>query len=137
MERVTLKKKPCFCEEKESNNTSLLTYDLPGLIEEMKNSYAWSNGEPDAKILFKSNERQIVLTALHEGTEIKSFQSNDSLTFQIIEGKLMFHSLNESVSLDKGQLLTMKENTDYSLTTSEKTMLLLTIANGSFKPAKI
>ena len=87
-------------------------------------------------ILLKSPDKQIVLTALHEGTEINSFQSNDSITFQIIEGKLKFQTRKESVTLNKGQLLTLHENIKYSLTTSEETVFLLTIANSTLKQAE-
>lgn len=33
-----------------------------------------------AMVLLKSPEKQIVLTALHGGTEIQSYQSNDSIS---------------------------------------------------------
>jgi len=42
----------------------------------------------------------------------------------------MFHTRKESVTLDKGQLLTLHENIKYSLTSKEETVLLLTIASG-------
>jgi quercetin dioxygenase-like cupin family protein len=78
-----------------------------------------------------SPEKQIVLAALHEGTEIKSFQSNDSVSFHIIEGKLKFHTRKESVTLDKGQLLTLQKNIKYRMSTKEETVILLTFANGT------
>ncbi|MCK9404690.1 MAG: hypothetical protein M0Q26_14955 [Chitinophagaceae bacterium] len=55
----------------------LLIFDLPTLIEKMKLEHFWAEGELNAMILLKSTDKQIVLTTLHEGTEIKSFQSND------------------------------------------------------------
>ena len=82
-------------------------------------------------ILLNSRDKQLLLTALHEGTEIESFQSNDSITFQIIEGKLSFHTRKESVTLDTGQLLTLREKIRYRLTSREETVFLLTIANGT------
>jgi len=114
---------------------TLCTFDLPTLIEKMKHSQSWAKGEVNAMILLKKPDKQIILTALHEGTEIQSFQSNDSITFQIIEGKVKLHTQKESVILDQGQLLTIHENTNYSLTTKEETVLLLTIANGTLQPA--
>ena len=117
-----------------SLNVSLRTFDLPGLIKKMKNSHAWAKGELNAMILLKNPFKQIVLTALHEGTAINSFQSNDSITFQIIEGKLKFHTQEESVTLEKFQLLTLHENIKYSLTSKEETVFLLTIANGALQP---
>jgi quercetin dioxygenase-like cupin family protein len=136
MEIETLKTKPPLRKNNRSLNATLLTFDLPTLIEKLKHSYTWAKGELNAMILLKRPDKQIVLTALHEETEIISFQSNDSITFQIIEGKLRFHTRKESITLDKGQLLTLHEKIKYSLTTWEETVLLLTIANRTFQPAE-
>lgn len=116
-----------------SLNSSLHSYDLPILIKSMKQSSSWANGELNAMVLLKSSEKQIVLTALPEGTEIDSFQLNDSVTFQIIEGKLRFHSRGESIVISKDQLLTLHENIKYSLFSMEETVFLLIIAGGIFR----
>ena len=79
--------------------------------------------------LLKRPDKQIVLTALHEGTEINSFQENDSITFQIIEGRLVFYANKESVILEMGQMMTVQDKVKYSLTTWEDTVFLLTIAS--------
>jgi len=136
MEKETVLAKPPLPGNKRSHNASLLTFDVPALIESMKNSHSWTKGELNTMILLKSPERQIVLTALHEGTEIESFQSNDSITFQIIEGKLKLHTREESVILEKGQLLTLHDNIKYNLICKEETVFLLTIANGIIQPAE-
>lgn len=96
----------------------------------MKQSSSWANGELNAMVLLKSSEKQIVLTALPEGTEIDSFQLNDSVTFQIIEGKLRFDSRDESIVISKDQLLTLHENIKYRLISMEETVFLLIIAGG-------
>ena len=132
----TLKTITSLRKDNRSGNDSLQKYDLPALIVKMKNSYTWAQGELKAMILMKNPYKQIVLTALHEGTAINSFQSNDSVTFQIIEGKLKFHTHKESVTLEKDQLLTLHEHIKYSLTTLEETVFLLTIANGILQPAE-
>ncbi|HEY3390221.1 MAG TPA: hypothetical protein VGK38_11655 [Prolixibacteraceae bacterium] len=113
-----------------ADNSSLLMFDLPTMVDNMKHKPSWAKGELSTMILLKTPSKQIVLTAMHDGTEIQSFQSNDSVTFQIIEGELMFHTRKESVILDKGQLLTLHENIKYSLTTREETVVLLTIDSG-------
>jgi quercetin dioxygenase-like cupin family protein len=130
MEKETLKTRSLNFQDTRPLNASLHSFDLPTLIDKMKHSRTWAKGELNAMILLKSADKQIVLTALHEETEIQSFQSNDSITFQIIEGKLKFHTRKQSVLLKKGQLLTLRESIKYSLTTKEETVLLLTIANG-------
>jgi quercetin dioxygenase-like cupin family protein len=136
MDKETLKTKPLLSKYNKTTISSLHTFDLPNLIEKMKHSNNWANGEPNTMILLKSPKKKIVLIALHEDTEIKSFQSNDSITFQIIEGKLKFHTRKESLTLDKGILLTLHENIKYSLITKEETVLLLTIASSNFQTLK-
>ena len=133
MKKDTLKTKASFLNDNLLINDSLHIFDLPTLIEKMKHKHTWIKGELNAKVLLKNPEKQIVLTILHGGTKIKSFQSNDSITFQIIEGKLKFHTHVESATLNKGQLLTLNKNINYNLKTKEETVLLLTIANGKLQ----
>jgi hypothetical protein len=106
---------------------ALLSFDLPTLIEKMKHSLSWYQGELNAKILVESPSKQILLTALHGGTEIEFSQTFDSITIQVIEGRLSFHSRDESVTLEKSKLIALHENIKYSLTCSEETVFLLTI----------
>jgi len=136
MEKESLTIKPPVYRNMESLNAPMHIYDLPALISDMKQSHTWSKGRLNTMILLKRPDKQIVLTLLHEGTEINSFQSNDSVTFQIIEGKLMFQARERSVTLDKGQLLTLRENINYCLTTVEDTAFLLTIENGALQRAE-
>jgi quercetin dioxygenase-like cupin family protein len=103
-------------------------FNLPALIESMKKSHKWANRELSSMILLKGRSRQIILTAIHDGTEIESFQSKDSVTFHILEGKLKFNTPYESVILDKGQLITITNKINYSLSTEEDTVFLLTIS---------
>jgi hypothetical protein len=108
-------------------------YDLPVLIGNMKRSLSWEKGDLKAIILLQSPEKQILLTALHEKTEIESFQESDSVSFQIIEGELMFSTREESLILKEGQLHTLNEKVKYSLTTDTETVFLLTILNRTGK----
>ena len=122
-----------FYKNTNSLNPSLMLFDFPTLIGKMKHKLTWVKGDLETMILLKIPAKQIILTALHEGTEIKSFQSNESITFQVIEGEMQFHSRKGSVNLDKGQLLTLSENINYRLTTNVETVLLLTIMSGSIQ----
>jgi mannose-6-phosphate isomerase-like protein (cupin superfamily) len=108
-------------------NVSNYWFNLPNLIRKMKSNHTWAEGELNSMILLKSPSKKIMLTTLHEGTEIESFQSNDSITFQIIEGKLELYIGYESVTLDKDQFLTLHENVSYKLTTMKETVLLIII----------
>jgi quercetin dioxygenase-like cupin family protein len=112
-----------------SSDCTLLAFDLPTLIASMKQSDTWANGELNALVLLKSPKKQIILTAMHEGTEIESYQSNDSITFQIIEGRLKFHVRKDTVTLNEGQLMTLDENINYRLSSQIETVFLLTISD--------
>jgi quercetin dioxygenase-like cupin family protein len=136
METETLNARSTLCDIFGSQNPLSFTFDLPTLIEHMKNSHSWANGELNSIILLKTPDKKIMLTALHKGTEIDSFQANNSITFQIIEGKLKFHTRRESVILEKGQLLTLHEKIKYSLLTKEETVYLLTISSGTLRPVQ-
>jgi quercetin dioxygenase-like cupin family protein len=106
---------------------------MTGIIENMKLSHAWEEGELNAMVLSKKPEKKIVLTAMHKGTKIDSFQANGSVTFQVMEGKLEFRAAKESVMLKKGHLLTLHEKIKYSLKSRKETVFLLTIVPGEFQ----
>ena len=136
MEKEMLKSKSPVYKNNKLIYSSLHTFDLPKLIKKLKHEQICIDGELNAMILLKSHNKQIVLTALHKGTIINSFQGNESITFQTIEGKLKFHSRKETVTLETGQLLTLHENIKYSLVIKEETVLLLTTENKSFHLAE-
>lgn len=124
---------PSLPQDNRSFRDSSLIFDLPTLIETMKQSSTWTQGELKEMILLKKPDKQIVLAALHEATEIKFFPSNDSITFQIIEGKIKIQSREEYITLNRGQILTFHKNLTLILTTKEETVFLLTIANGALQ----
>ncbi len=112
-----------------------LRHDLPGLIRNMKLSNAWARGDLNSMILVKNTEKNVMLVALHEGTEIVSYQSNDSITFQIIEGKMEFNTSKTSTAIGMGQVLTLNDKVKYRLTTCEETVMLMSIAKDSARSA--
>ncbi len=124
---ITEKKKTNDCQ---SSNTGLLSLDLPALVARMKQNSHWIAGELCAKIIIKKEHKRIILTAIHKGTVIESFQSNDSITFRIIEGSLMYVTENESINLIAGEKLILHENINYKLTATEDSVFLLTIVSG-------
>ena len=117
-------------EEDSRFHDSIFTLDLQSIIESMKHNDSWAQGELNSVILLKRPDKQIVLTTMHEGTEIKFFPLNDSLSFKIIEGKIKLLTHQETFTLRKGQLLKYHTNNTLILTTIEETVLLLTISNG-------
>lgn len=108
-------------------NSSITRFDLQTLILQMKHEQIWENGELNTMILLNVSGKKVLLTVLHEGTEISSFQSNHSVTFQILEGTLKLQFRKESYALKQGDLLTINEKTKYSYSSTEETAFLLTL----------
>lgn len=129
----TLNIRTPFSKDKNRVYPSSFNFDLKSLIDTLKHSNTWAKGELNSLILLNSPDKQIILTALHENTEVKSFQSKDSITLQIIEGKLKFNTRNDSVILYEGQFFMLHENKKFSLTSMAETVFLLTILNKTVK----
>ena len=127
MENQTIKTSPSLHTISQSLTAAMMAFDLPILIEKMKHTPTWTIEKLHAEVLLKSPDRQIVLTALRAGTEIESYQSDHSVTFFVIEGKIKIHTRNGSMTLDQGKLLIIEQKIKYSLITGEDTVLLLTI----------
>ena len=106
-----------------------MNFDIPLLIETLKQDPSWSRRELSTMILLKSPVKNIVLTLLPAGIEIKSVQLNDTITYQVLEGKLKFQICNESVVLGKGELLKLNEKTRYQFDSLEESAFLLTSEN--------
>jgi quercetin dioxygenase-like cupin family protein len=112
------------------SDSILSDFNLDSLIATMKQSRTWTNGELNSLILLNNPDEQIILTAVHEGTEIESFQENDSVSFQVIEGLIKFHVRKNTITIREGQLMKLDENIKYSFVAREDTVFLLTISNG-------
>jgi hypothetical protein len=111
--------------------SAALTLDLPEIIKKMKESSEWKDGGLKTEILLNSSTRKIVLTVMHDSTEVESFHKGDSISFKIIEGKLRFRSPVKTVLLVENQLLILRDKTRFTLTSLEDSAFLLTIITGS------
>jgi hypothetical protein len=133
MERAMIIPEPLNVFDNRLFDVSVQNLDLPLLIYGMKHEYSSKRGEPKVKILLNNQEKQVLLTLLHASTEIGSFQANESITFQIIEGRIKFQTRKESIVLEKGQMRRLTENIQYRLISDEETVLILIIINSTIK----
>jgi hypothetical protein len=113
---------------KRSNNYILHNFDLERLIGNMKHDKKWKNGEMNKMILIRSPIKEVLLVMLHENTEVISHQVNDSIAFQVIEGKLNLHFLNESVTLISGELMKLNAKTGYRIDSIDESSFLMTLS---------
>ena len=116
---------------------SLKTFNLLTLIEKMNHKPMMFNGDLHSMVLLNRPDKQIVLTTFDKGTEINSFQSKELMAIQVIWGKLKFHTHEKSLTLNQGELFTLHKKEPYILTTSERTVFLLTLISGSLGQTNI
>lgn len=125
MEREKFRTRPFFNYE----NGQFSSFDIPEILRNLRKEKNWKNGELVSVILLRSPSLKVLLTLLHEGTEVISYQSNDSTTFEVIEGSLILHIRNESVILNEGETLKLEEKIKFSFDTIEETAFLMTLVS--------
>jgi quercetin dioxygenase-like cupin family protein len=120
-----------------SVTASLNVFNLLTLIEKMNHKPIMFNGDLHSMVLLNQPDKQIVLTTFDKGTEINSFQSKELMVLQVFWGKLRFHTHEKSLTLSRGELFTLDEKEPYILTTSERTVFLLTLISGNMSQTNI
>lgn len=118
---------PCHVPDRMMDD-AILSFDLPAIIEKIKQEEAWKMGQRNAITLLKNSRLRIVLIALHRQTEINFHQSGSQISVQLMEGKISFQTEDRSIMLKKGGLLTCHEDSEHTLIAIEDSIFLLTIA---------
>jgi hypothetical protein len=114
-----------------SLKSSSNAFDLPRLIKIMKHEKSREKGELMAMVLLKSPVKKILLALLDRGTEIRSYQKDDSIAVEVIEGKLELIMRHKSFYLKRGEILTLDEKIKYKIYSVEETAFLMTISSGN------
>jgi hypothetical protein len=114
---------------KESFRDQYDDYNLSSVIESLKTEIPLHNGKLITKVLLKSPGKNIVLIKMNEGTEIISFQKNQSVTFRILQGKIRLHIRKGSLTLNEGESLILSEKTKYRIASMESAAFLMTLAS--------
>lgn len=109
-------------------NKALNSFHLSSQIVEMKQEESWEKSKRSSRTLIKVGAMRLVLNAMKAGTEIKSHHANGPISVHCIEGKLKFNTEEKSVTLQKGELLTLEELVTHSVEAVEESTFLLTVA---------
>jgi quercetin dioxygenase-like cupin family protein len=65
---------------------------------------------------------------LHENAELKTHKANGVISVQTLEGKINFVTQQQSVIIEKGQMIALEENIAHSVTALKESFFLLTLA---------
>jgi quercetin dioxygenase-like cupin family protein len=106
-------------------NSALHTFGLTSLMDQMKQKESWVKNGRNASTLSKLNGLCLVLNIMKAGTGIKPHQTKRPISVHCIEGQLKFNTEEESVIINKVEILTLQENTRHSVNAIQETGFLL------------
>ncbi len=105
----------------------LVTIDLRSFKEQIRNEKTWKDSDRNAITVFKTNGMRIVLIALHKGAEMIKHTAKGIISLQVLKGKMMFNTDEQSIKLSKGQVVVLHEGIPHSLKAKKETIFLLTL----------
>ena len=109
-------------------DASLVTMDLNHLIEQVRKESPWKESDRNSITIFKSDNMRVVLIGLHEGAELKTHTANGIISVQVLEGHIKFTTEQNTVELQKGQMLALHKKIPHGVVALKETFFLLTMA---------
>ncbi len=107
----------------------MLKYDLPTVIERLKQEAQWIEGRHNAITLAKSDKLRIVLIAMHQDNEMVMNFFEGPVSLQIIKGGIKITTELDEIFLNKDQLISIREKIDNRITALEEAIILLTLVH--------
>jgi hypothetical protein len=126
---------PCAVQSIGKNNLPTQGHDLSRLVSILKYDPKWVNGEMNSMIILKNGSRSVVLSVVHEKTEIISSPVKNPVTIQVIKGQLKIHSpKKENQNLSIGETLTLNER--FRIEAVKETAFVVIINTSQMDPGK-
>jgi len=108
-------------------NARLVEIDLNKFIAELKQETTWADSDRNSITVFKSDTTTIVLIGMRENAELKEHTAIGNITVQVLDGEINFFAEQQTLSLVKGQMITLEENIPHSVTALKESFFLLTL----------
>ena len=115
----------------------LVTIDLVSFIKQVKKEKKWKRSDRNAITVFKTKGMRIVLIAVRKDAEMVKHTATGKISLQVLEGKMRFNTDEQSVKLNKGQMLALHEGIPHSMLAKKKTIFLLTLSTALHKHNEI
>lgn len=115
-------------------DAALVTIDLFSSIDQITNEKVWKSNDRNAITVFKTKGMQIVLISLHKGAEMIENKADGMISLQVLKGKLIFKTDEQSIKLSEGQILALHENIPHSVVAKRKSIFLLTLTTKAGEP---
>lgn len=104
-----------------------LQFDLAGGIESLKREDAWNSAARNAKTIVKYPDLRVVLVVLKAGKRIEGHRADESVSIQVLRGRMRLHLPQQTVDLVEGRLLTLERAIPHDVEALEDTAFLLTL----------
>ena len=86
----------------------------------------WAESDHNSITVFKSESMTIVLIGMHANAELKTHIAKGHISLQVLDGEIKFTAEHQTVSIGKGQMISLKENIPYSVLAIKECFILLT-----------
>ena len=104
----------------------MLTFDLNGEIERLRNEDAWQGGR-NSKTLVKNADFRIVLTVLQANSRLHEHKAAGRISVQTVAGHIRIHVEDNVIDLSAGHLLALDRALLHDVLALENSAFLLTI----------
>ncbi len=101
-------------------------YDLGAACRQLKADPTYQRGHI-ARTLARLPDLRMVLIAIQGGHEIPEHEAEDSVTIQVISGRVRLAFEGREVELGAGQLITLERGVPHSVRALEESALLLSL----------
>jgi quercetin dioxygenase-like cupin family protein len=125
-----------FAGTERSMDQPVMTFDLPGILADLKREPTWRTARRNAVTLLKQPRLRVVLVALQGGAEVASHQTDSPVTVQALEGRVAVRFDADELVLTAGQLLTLRPGVEHAMRAKDESAFLLTLASEAPHPAE-
>lgn len=108
-------------------NATLVEIDLNKFIAELKQETTWAESDRNSITVFKSDTTTVVLIGMHKNAELKEHKAIGNISVQVLDGEINFFAEQQTLSLGKGQMITLEANILHSVTALKESFFLLTL----------
>ena len=115
-------------------NASLVEIDLNKFIAQLKQETTWADSDRNSITVFKSDNMTIVLIGMHANAELNTHVAKGHINVQVLEGDIKFTAEEQTVSMEKGQMVSLQENIPHSVLAIKESFFLLTMMINYQKP---
>lgn len=107
----------------------LVPIDLHAFTQQLMQEEAWQRNERNSITVFKTEQLTVVLMALHAGTETTpaTVDGTGVMNLQVLDGNIHFSAANETLEINRGQMVMLHEHIPFTIKANQETICLLTM----------